>query len=97
VNKSTGDEAVPWFDWYILVGMGRSSYSWVLSALPGGRYEERSYYDNIANRPDVREFLDHFPWRPEPHAIIIGSRIVIIVGIFMLIFGAVYGSGFKDH
>ncbi len=81
---------MPWFDWYTLVGMGAF---FVLLGVIGffwGRYEERTYYDTIANRPDVREFLDHLPWRPEPHAIIIGARIALIVGVFLLIFGGVY-------
>lgn len=79
-----------WFDWYILAGMG--GFFILLGALGiwWGRYEERTYYDTIANRPDVREFLERLPWRPEPHAIRVGSRIVIIVGVFMLIFGGVY-------
>jgi hypothetical protein len=81
---------VPWFDWYTLVGMGAFFILLGTIGIFWGRHEEQSYYDNIANRPDVREFLDHMPWRPEPHAIIIGGRICIIVGIFLLIFGAVY-------
>ena len=53
-----------------------------------GHHEETTYYDGIANRPDVREFLDHLPWRPEPHAIVVGGRICIAVGIVLLLIGA---------
>ena len=79
-----------WFDWYTLVGMGAFFILMGSLGIMWGRYEERSYYDTIANRPDVREFLEHLPLRPEPNAIKIGSRIAIFIGIFLLIFGGVY-------
>ena len=79
-----------WFDWYILVGMGGLFIIIGIFGFFWAKFEERSYYDNIAYRPDVREFLDRLPWRPEPHAIVVGSRIAVILGIFMLIFGFAY-------
>jgi hypothetical protein len=81
---------MPWLDWYTLVGMGGFFMLLGIVGFFWGRYEERTYYDAIANRPDVREFLDHLPWRPEPHAIIIGARIAITVGIFLIVFGGAY-------
>lgn len=79
-----------WFDWYTLLGMGAFFILVGIVGIAWGKHEESSYYDTISNRPDVREFLDHLPWRPEPHAIIVGSRIAITIGIFLLIFGGVY-------
>jgi len=55
-----------------------------------GNYEERSYYDAIADRPDVREFLEHLPWRPEAHAIKVGARICLAVAVFCLIMALVF-------
>ena len=81
---------MPWFDWYTLVGMGGLFMILGVVGYLWGSYEERSYYENIADRPDVREFLDHLPWRPEPHAIIIGARISILVGVFLLFCGGAY-------
>lgn len=81
---------MPWFDWYFLVGLGGLFIILGVIGFFWAKHEESSYYDNIASRPDVREFLDHLPWRPEPHAIVIGSRIIIVVGFCMLIFGGVY-------
>jgi hypothetical protein len=81
---------VPRFDWYTLVGMGGFFILLGIIGFLWGRYEERTYYDSIAGRPDVREFLDHLPWRPEPHAIIVGARIATIVGLALLIFGGAY-------
>ena len=79
-----------WFDWYTLLGLGGFFILLGIIGFAWGRHEESSYYDNIANRPDVREFLDHLPWRPEPHAIVVGGRICIAIGVFMLLFGGAF-------
>ena len=79
-----------WFDWYTLVAMGGFVVLLGIVGFIWGRWEERSYYDAIADRPDVREFLDHLPWRPEPHAIVVGGRICIAIGVFLLLFGGVW-------
>ena len=85
---------MPWFDWYTLLGMGAFFILMGIVGMFWARHEETSYYDNISGRPDVREFLEHLPWRPEPNAIKVGSRIFIFVGIFLLIFSGVYAVWF---
>ena len=52
-----------------------------------GRGEERKYYNAIASRPDVREFLEHEPRRPEPGALKIGAWMAIATGLLMLAMG----------
>jgi hypothetical protein len=52
-----------------------------------GKREERSYYDSISTRTDVREFLEQQPRRPEPEALKIGGWIAIAVGLLMLAMG----------
>ncbi|MBN1189297.1 MAG: hypothetical protein JXA46_06045 [Dehalococcoidales bacterium] len=47
--------------------------------------EERSYYSSITERIDVREFMDHLPWHPEPGSLKIGGIIIILVGITLLL------------
>lgn len=81
---------MPWLDWYTLAGMGGFFILLGIIGFLWGSYEERTYYDSIAARPDVREFLDHLPWRPEPHAIIVGARIATIVGVALLLFAGAY-------
>ncbi len=49
-----------------------------------GRREGESYYDSLAARHDVREYLEHSPERPEPGALRIGGWIFITLGILML-------------
>jgi hypothetical protein len=79
-----------WLDWYILVGLGGFFILLGILSIIWGRSEEKSYYEAIAQRRDVREFLEHLPFRPEPHALKVGGRIAIAVGIVCLIFGAIY-------
>ena len=81
---------MPWLDWYTLLGMGGAFFILGVLGILWGKYEERTYYDTIANRPDVREFLEHLPWRPEPHAIIIGGRICLAIAIFCFIMALVF-------
>ena len=82
-----------WFDWYTLVGMGGLFVVLGIVGFFWGSYEERSYYDNIANRPDVREFLDRLSWRPEPHAIIIGAALPSSSAFLCFLLAAGTGSG----
>jgi hypothetical protein len=81
---------MPWFDWYILVGLGGFFILLGLLGIFWGRHEEKSYYDAIATRPDVREFVEHLPWRPEPQALKVGGRIAIAVGVVLLLMGGAY-------
>ena len=54
-----------------------------------GKREEKSYYDSLSTRTDVREFLEHWPWRPQPVALKIGGWIAIAVGLLMLAMGGI--------
>jgi len=58
-----------------------------LLALFRGRGEEKTYYNGIGARRDVREFVEHQPERPEPGALRIGGYIAIAVGLIMLAIG----------
>ncbi len=66
---------------FVLLGVG---------ALFWGRGEEKSYYNTISARPDVREYMEHSPKRPEPGALKIGGLIAIVVGLVMLIMGGAF-------
>jgi hypothetical protein len=66
---------------FVLLGVG---------ALFWGRGEEKSYYNTISARPDVREYMEHSPERPEPGALKIGGLIAIVVGLVMLIMGGAF-------
>ena len=57
---------------FMLTGVG--TYLW-------GRREESAYYLALTSRIDVREFLEHSPFRPEPEALQIGGIICFVVGL----------------
>jgi hypothetical protein len=50
-----------------------------------GKKEEGTYYGTISERIDVREFMDHLPWRPEPDSLRIGGKIAMAVGVVLLL------------
>jgi len=52
-----------------------------------GRSEEKGYYDALSNHPDVREYLEHEPERPQPGALKVGGWAAIAVGLVLLALG----------
>jgi len=54
-----------------------------------GQYEENRYFDTILHRNDVREFLEHLPFRPEPGALRTGGIIALILAALSLVTGLV--------
>ena len=61
----------------VFVGVGIGVFFW-------GRRGEKSYYNSLSTRTDLREFLERSPERPEPSSLKIGGWISIIVGLVML-------------
>jgi len=79
---------MPQGDWVIILGVGGLFLLIGIAAYIWGRSEEKSYYDSMpARRFDVREFLEHSPFRPEPEALKIGGRIAVTIGLLMLLAG----------
>ncbi len=78
---------MPQYDWLVLMGMGGLFILLGLAAIILDRSEEKSYYDSLSTRTDVREFMAHQPQRPQLGAIKIGGRIGIAVGVFMIAVG----------
>ena len=46
-----------------------------------GRGEARRYYDSLASRSDVREFMEHWPERPRVGSVKIGGWVSLAVGL----------------
>ncbi len=76
-------------DWLIPMGMGGLFILLGLAAIFRGRSEEKSYYDSLSARPDVREFLEHRPKYPQPEALKIGGWIAVAIGLLMLTIGGI--------
>ena len=77
-------------DCFILMGMGGVFILLGIIAFFRGKREEKSYYNAIASRHDVREFLEHEPERPEPGALKIGGWIAMAIGLIMLVIGGAF-------
>ncbi len=77
-------------DWFLLMVGGGLFLLLGLLAIMWGRGEEKSYYNAISTRPDMREYLEHEPERPEPGALKIGGWIAIAIGLVMIAMGGAF-------
>jgi len=80
---------MPLQDWFILMGMGGLFILLGIATIIWGKREEKSYYDFLSSRTDLREFLEHEPLCPQPVALKIGGWIAIAIGLIMLAMGGV--------
>ncbi|MFC1914728.1 hypothetical protein ACFLWK_00515 [Chloroflexota bacterium] len=78
---------MPQADWLILMGLGGLFLILGVVSVVGGKREEKGYYDSLSARPDMREFVEHTPQRPEPGALKIGGWITITIGVVMIALG----------
>ncbi len=77
-------------DLLIMMGMGGLFVILGLGAIIWGRREDEGYYDSLATRMDVREYLEHAPQRPGLGALKIGGWIAIGVGLVMIVMGGAF-------
>ena len=77
--------------WWIPVVLGVVFITLGIGAIFWGKREEKSYYDSLTTRTDLREYFDHWPMRPQPGALKIGGWIALAVGLIMMIIGAAFG------
>ena len=82
---------MPQDDWIVLMVMGGLFILLGLAAIIWGRSEEKNYYNSLSTRTDTREFLEHWPPRPQHGALKIGGRIAVAVGVLMVIIGGAFG------
>ncbi len=81
---------MPQHDWFVLMGMGGLFILLGLAAILWGRKEEKDYYNSISSRTDTREFMEHWPQRPQFGALKIGGCISIAIGVIMLVMGGAF-------
>ncbi len=77
-------------DWSVMLLLGGFFLLLGIVLVLLNRKEKDSYYDAIAERRDVREFLAHDPERPELGALNTGGFISIVLGIALLVIGFVW-------
>lgn len=76
-------------DWLILIGIGGGFIILGIIGILWGRYEEKKYFEALAERRDVREFMSHWPERPQPGSLKIGGWIALAAGALMLVVGVI--------
>ena len=81
---------MPQGEQFILIGIGVLFILLGLATIIWGKREEKSYYNSISTHPDVREFLEHEPERPEPGALKIGGWIAMAIGLLMVVLGGAF-------
>ncbi|MBM4432450.1 MAG: hypothetical protein FJ025_00400 [Chloroflexi bacterium] len=81
---------MPESDAYILIWIGVGFTVLGVVGLLLGRREEKGYYNSLASRRDVREYLEHSPRRPGLGALKVGGRIAIAVGIVLIALGGAF-------
>ena len=81
---------MPQLSMLVLVGMGIVFILLGLGAIVWGKSEEKSYYDTLSTRTDTREFLEHWPQRPQFGALKIGGWIAIAIGVLMVVMGGAF-------
>ncbi|MCL0091339.1 hypothetical protein M1N57_00485 [Dehalococcoidales bacterium] len=81
-------------DYLIVMGIGGLFILLGLATMLWGKVEEKGYYNSLSTRPDVREYLEHWPERPEPGALKIGGWIAIAIGLAMLALGMVLWANY---
>ncbi len=81
---------MPQTDSLIMMGMGGLFILLGLVAIFWDRSEQKSYYNAISTRTDVREYMEHFPKRPEFGGLKISGWIAITLGLVLLIMGGAF-------
>ncbi|MFC1942615.1 hypothetical protein ACFLWU_05305 [Chloroflexota bacterium] len=80
---------MPSGDYLILLAVGGGFLVLGLIGILWGRYEEKSYFDSLSGKPDMREFMEHWPKRPQPGSLRTGGWIAIAAGVLMLAVGCI--------
>jgi len=75
-------------DYFILMGVGGLFLVLGIVAFVWGKREEKGYFDTIATYTrDLREFMNHWPQRPQPGALKVGGWVAITIGLLVLATG----------
>ena len=78
---------MPYPDSFVLMVMGAVFVVVGIAVFFWSRRRERSYYNALSSRTDLREFLERSPEHSEHSSLKIGGWVSIIVGVVMLSIG----------
>ena len=77
-------------DSFILMVAGGFLILLGLGAVIWDKRERKGYYNGVATRADVREYMEHEPLRPEHGALKIGGGLAIGIGLILFVMGGVF-------
>ena len=72
-----------------MIGIGAFFIAIGLAALGWDRMEKKAYDDYLSKLEDAREFLTHWPERPQFQGLPTGGWIAVTVGTLLIITGVV--------
>jgi uncharacterized membrane protein len=81
---------MPLSDHFIMLGVGGIFVILGIILILLGRGEAKGYYNSLAARHDVREYLEHWPQRPRVGAVKIGGWIFLAVGLVLAAVGGAW-------
>ncbi|MEN8614821.1 hypothetical protein ABFB09_06020 [Dehalogenimonas sp. THU2] len=76
----------------IVLGLGAFFIVVGVVLLLFGSREEKGYYNALAGKRDLREFVTHNPVRPEPGSLRTGGWISVAIGVLVVVLGLLFGS-----
>lgn len=77
--------------YFVQIGMGGLFILLGLVAIIFDKREEKNYYNSLSSRrADAREFLEHWPPRPQFGSLKIGGLVAIALGAVMIIMGGAF-------
>jgi hypothetical protein len=76
-------------EWFVLAIAGGVFIVLGVIGILWGRQEQRKMDEALTTHTDVREFISHWPERPQPGALKIGGGIALALGILMVMVGLI--------
>lgn len=76
-------------EWSILAIVGAVFIVLGILGILWGHHEQKKLDEALTTHVDVREFISHWPERPQPEALKIGGWIAFALGILLMIIGLV--------
>jgi hypothetical protein len=78
-------------EWLVLAIAGGVFIVLGILGILWGRHEQKEIDEALTTHTDVREFISHWPERPQPGALKIGGGIALSLGIIMVVVGLILG------
>jgi hypothetical protein len=78
-------------EWFIVAIAGGVFIVLGIIGMLWGRHEQKEIDEALTTHTDVREFISHWPERPQPGALKIGGGIALSLGVVMVVVGLILG------